>query len=104
MEDTNELARVTARLFWIISRKLGTANVSRIDKTRTVIINSMTVHERSHPHVIKGSRRRRIAAGSGTTVQDVNRLLKQFDQMKKMMKMIGRKGKMKQMLSAGQFM
>lgn len=68
------------------------------------IINSMTAHERSHPHVIKGSRRKRIAAGSGTAVQDVNRLLKQFEQMKKMMKVIGRKGKMKRMLAAGQFM
>ncbi|MBW1803207.1 MAG: signal recognition particle protein [Deltaproteobacteria bacterium] len=68
------------------------------------IINSMTAQERSHPHVIKGSRRRRIASGSGTTVQDVNRLLKQFEQMKKMMKVIGRKGKMKRMLAAGQFM
>jgi len=68
------------------------------------IVNSMTSHERAHPHIIKGSRRRRIAAGSGTTVQDVNRLLKQFEQMKKMMKMVGRKGKMKRMLSAGQFM
>ncbi len=68
------------------------------------IINSMTPHERAHPHVIKGSRRRRIAAGSGTTVQDVNRLLKQFDQMTKMMKIAGRKGALKRMLSAGQFM
>jgi len=68
------------------------------------IINSMTTHERAHPHVIKGSRRRRIAKGSGTTVQEVNRLLKQFDQMKKMMKVFGRKGKLKRMLSAGQFM
>jgi len=68
------------------------------------IVDSMTPHERAHPHIIKGSRRRRIAAGSGTTVQDVNRLLKQFDQMKKMMKVMGRKGKLKRMLSAGQFM
>jgi signal recognition particle subunit SRP54 len=50
------------------------------------IIKSMTPWERSHPHEINGSRRKRIARGSGTTVQDVNRLLKQFDQTKKMMK------------------
>ncbi len=50
------------------------------------IINSMTRQERSFPQVIKGSRKRRIAVGSGTQVQDVNRLLKQFAQMQKMMK------------------
>lgn len=50
------------------------------------IIKSMTPWERSHPHEINGSRRKRIARGSGTTVQDVNRLLKQFEQTKKMMK------------------
>jgi signal recognition particle subunit SRP54 len=56
------------------------------------IINSMTAHERRYPGVIKGSRRRRIAAGSGTQVQDVNRLLKQFMQMQKMMKKMSKGG------------
>jgi len=56
------------------------------------IINSMTPHERSFPAVINGSRRRRIAAGSGTQVQDVNRLLKQHMQMQKMMKKMSRGG------------
>jgi signal recognition particle subunit SRP54 len=56
------------------------------------IINSMTEKERSFPAVIKGSRRRRIAAGSGTQVQDVNRLLKQHLQMQKMMKKMSRGG------------
>lgn len=50
------------------------------------IVNSMTPHEREFPAVIKGSRKKRIAAGSGTQVQDVNKLLKQFTQMQKMMK------------------
>lgn len=50
------------------------------------IISSMTPHEREYPDVLKGSRKRRIAAGSGVQVQDVNRLLKQFTQMQKMMK------------------
>jgi signal recognition particle subunit SRP54 len=59
------------------------------------IINSMTVGERRNPNVIDGSRRRRIARGSGTTVQEVNALLKQFDQVKKMMKNIGKLGKMR---------
>lgn len=50
------------------------------------IIQSMTAEERSRPSIINGSRRKRIAFGSGTTVQDVNRLLKQFEEMQKMMK------------------
>jgi signal recognition particle subunit SRP54 len=56
------------------------------------IINSMTREERRKYRIINGSRRRRIAAGSGTTVQDVNRLLKNFSQMKKMMGRFSRKG------------
>ncbi|MBF7083593.1 signal recognition particle protein [Desulfallas sp. Bu1-1] len=52
------------------------------------IINSMTPWERENPHEIKGNRRKRIARGSGTTVQDVNRLLKQFEQTKKMMRQL----------------
>ena len=51
------------------------------------IIQSMTPYEREHPEIINGSRRQRIAKGSGTSVQDVNRLLKQFDSTRKMMKM-----------------
>ena len=50
------------------------------------IINSMTFSERGNPKILNGSRRKRIARGSGTSVQDVNRLLKQFDEMKKMMR------------------
>ena len=49
------------------------------------IIHSMTPYERTHPEVLNGSRRQRIARGSGTTIQDVNRLLKQFEQTRKMM-------------------
>jgi signal recognition particle subunit SRP54 len=56
------------------------------------IINSMTAEERRFPDIIKGSRKRRIAAGSGTQVQDVNRLLKQFDQMQRMMKKMSKGG------------
>jgi signal recognition particle subunit SRP54 len=56
------------------------------------IINSMTVEERQKPKVLNGSRRKRIARGSGTSVQDVNRLIKQFSEMQRMMSMINRKG------------
>jgi signal recognition particle subunit SRP54 len=54
------------------------------------IINSMTAHERTHHEVINGSRRKRIARGSGTTVQEVNNLLRQYAQMKKMFKQMGK--------------
>ena len=62
------------------------------------VISSMTLHERRYPGVIKGSRKRRIAKGSGTQVQDVNRLLKQFTRMQKMMKRMRGKGGMARML------
>lgn len=57
------------------------------------IIDSMTVKERRRPKVINGSRRKRIAAGSGTSVQEVNRLLKQFARTQKLMKKLGKKGR-----------
>ncbi len=62
-------------------------------KRVTAIIDSMTVQERRRPQILDGSRRLRIAKGSGTTVQEVNRLLKQFQQVKKMMKVMNRGGK-----------
>ena len=65
---------------------------------RTIaIINSMTPHERKFPAVIKGSRKRRIATGSGVQVQDINKLMKQHAQMSKTMKKMA-KGGMKKML------
>ncbi len=62
------------------------------------IINSMTPKERRIPKIIAGSRKRRIALGSGTQIQDVNRLLKQFMQMQKMMQKMSKPGGMKQMM------
>ena len=61
------------------------------------IIRSMTTQERNNPQVLNGTRRKRIAMGSGTSIQEVNKLVKQFDQVRKMMKMMsgGGKGKMK---------
>ena len=63
-------------------------------KSVEAIIYSMTPAERESPDIINGSRRKRIAMGSGTTIQDVNRLLKQFDESKKMMRMLSKGGKM----------
>ena len=78
-----------------LSGKLKGADLNvdekQIERTRAIIL-SMTPQERRNPDIIKGSRRKRIAAGSGTTVQDVNRLLNQFEQTKNMMKMF-RSGK-----------
>ncbi|WP_046168362.1 signal recognition particle protein [Chromobacterium vaccinii] len=62
------------------------------------IINSMTMEERRKPELLKASRKRRIAAGSGVTVQEVNRLLNQFEQMQKMMKQFSSKGGMMKMM------
>ena len=67
-------------------------------KSIEAIINSMTPKERTHPEILNGSRRQRIARGSGTTLQEVNRLLKQFDETRKMMKKVTG-SKMGQMMS-----
>ncbi|MCY0801692.1 signal recognition particle protein [Providencia rettgeri] len=81
--------------------QLPDAVKSQMDDKITVrmeaIINSMTRKEREKPEIIKGSRKRRIAAGSGTTVQEVNRLLKQFDDMQRMMKKMKKGGLAKMM-------
>ena len=63
------------------------------------IINSMTPKERRKPEIIKASRKRRIAAGAGVSVQEVNKLLKQFEQSRDMMKMM-KKGGMAKMMRA----
>lgn len=67
-------------------------------KQMGVIIDSMTPHERHFPDVLNGSRKQRIAKGSGTQVTDINRLLKQHKQMQKMMKKVTRKGGMQKMM------
>jgi signal recognition particle subunit SRP54 len=64
------------------------------------IIQSMTPHERSNPQVLNGNRRKRIAEGSGTNIQEVNKLIKQFEQTSKMMKMMGDKNKMAQLMKS----
>ena len=74
------------------SRQTGTSTwISRPPMRQRIeaIISSMTREERGEPSLINGSRRKRIAAGSGTKVSDVNQLLKQFAEMQKMMKQMG---------------
>ena len=73
------------------AKKMGLTNVKIDPKDMAhieAIVLSMTPKERRHPEIIKASRKTRIAAGSGTSVQEVNKLLQQFDQMKKMMKQV----------------
>lgn len=67
-------------------------------KSVEAIIGSMTHKERSNPHIIDGSRKKRIALGSGNNIQEVNRLLKQFEDSKKMMRMMSNKTAMNQMM------
>ncbi len=74
----------------------GELNDKQFDRIEAMI-NSMTPHERSHPEIIKASRKRRIAAGSGVQVQELNRMLKQFTQMQKMMKKMSKGGMGKMM-------
>lgn len=74
------------------AKKMGLNNVNidpKIMKKTEAIILSMTLEERKNPSILKASRKKRIADGSGTTVTDVNRLLNQFEEMKKMMKLMG---------------
>ncbi len=76
-----------------MKQKLENANIDQsVFKRQQAIISSMTVKERRAPDIIKASRKKRIAAGSGTSVQDVNKLLKQFDDMSDMMKRLGKMG------------
>ncbi len=74
------------------TKKMGLNNVNidpKIMKRTEAIVLSMTPEERRNPSILKASRKKRIADGSGTTVADVNKLLTQFEEMKKMMKMMG---------------
>jgi signal recognition particle subunit SRP54 len=90
-----------------IQAQLEAAGQTDLDKTmlkrQAAIISSMTVKERRTPDIIKASRKRRIASGSGTSVQEINRLLKQFDDMSSMMKRmskLGQKGLMRNGIGA----
>lgn len=83
-------------------KNLPAGAASQLDEKQFVkmeaIINSMTPKEREFPDLLKGSRKKRIAAGSGTEVQDINKLLKQFTQMQKMMKQMSGKGGLMKMM------
>ncbi|MFA9420284.1 MAG: signal recognition particle protein [Gammaproteobacteria bacterium] len=81
-----------------VSQAMKDPAQTRQMKRMVAIINSMTPQERRKPELINGSRKRRVAGGSGTQIQDINRLLKQHKQMQKMMKKMGSKGGMANMM------
>jgi len=85
-----------------VKKQLDEANLDdRVLKRQRAIISSMTPKERRSPKVLDGKRKRRIAAGSGTKPEDVNRLLKMHRQMADMMKMMGKRGGMMQRMMGG---
>ncbi len=85
-----------------MDKALKGVNVDEKNFTRVeAIVLSMTKAERNNPKILNGTRRKRIADGSGTTIQDVNRLLKQFEEMNKMMKGFARGNKMKLLQNLG---
>jgi signal recognition particle subunit SRP54 len=87
-----------------MAAKAGQMDMDKAEKDigrKQGIIHSMTPQERSKPELIKATRKRRIAAGAGVQVQDVNRMLKEFEQMQDMMKKMSGGGMMKMMKKLG---
>ena len=115
MKQMGGLSSLMDKLPTQIAAKAGEMDMGKIEKDiarKQGIIHSMTLKERSKPEIIKATRKRRIAAGAGVQVQDVNRLLKEFEQMQDMMKkmqggglmkMMKRMGAMKGMMGGGGF-
>ena len=97
MQQLKKMGNLDQLLSMVPGMNTGALKGAQVDEKQMAkieaIILSMTPEERYRPDVINGSRRRRIANGSGTTVEDVNKLLRQFDQMKKMMKQFSNMGK-----------
>ncbi len=96
LKKMGPLSQVMGMLPGMSKLPVGDAEIDDQLPKIEAIIRSMTPQERNDPSIIKGRRRARIAAGSGTTIQEVNKLVKQFDQVRKMVKqMSGGKGKMR---------
>ena len=93
IQQMNKMGGLAALMDKLPAQLAGSVNAAQLQDGKQMrriegIINSMTPQERARPELIKASRKRRIAAGSGVPVQEVNRLLNQFEQMQKMMKMM----------------
>jgi signal recognition particle subunit SRP54 len=104
MKKMGGLSSLLDKLPTQLAAKAGEADLQRAEKDirrKEGIICAMTPHERRHPEIIKASRKRRIAAGAGVHVQEVNRLLKEFEQMQAMMKKMKGGGLMKMMKRLG---
>jgi signal recognition particle subunit SRP54 len=99
MQSMGGLASLVDKLPMNIPKGVDTGVGEAQLRRQVAVIDSMTPRERRYPRLIDGSRKRRIAAGAGVQVQDVNRLLKQFTQMQKMMKKLGKGGLGKMMRS-----
>ena len=97
LRQLKKMGNLNQLLSMIPGMNAGALKDAQVDEKQMVrieaIILSMTRQERMRPEIINGSRRKRIAAGSGTTVEDINKLLKQFEQMKKTMKQFSGMGK-----------
>ena len=97
MRNLKKMGNLDQILGMLPGMKTGALKDAQIDENAMVrteaIILSMTKKERTYPETINGSRRKRIALGSGTSVEEVNKLLKQFEQMKKMMKQFSNMGR-----------
>lgn len=104
MQNMGGLANLIDKLPGAGKLKAGAAQLGQADRSvrqQMAIIDSMTPAERRRPELINGSRKRRIASGSGTGIPDVNRLLKQFTRMQKMMRKMGKGGLQKLMRGMG---
>lgn len=106
MDKMGGMSQLLGKLPGVSSTALLASAKNQLDGKVTVqlraIIYSMTAKERRSPELIQGSRKRRIALGSGTQIQDVNRLLKQFTQMQKMMKRFAKPGNLSKLLQGFQ--
>ena len=104
MKQMGGLSSLMDKLPSHMSAKAGAMDMDKVEKDigrKQGIIHSMTPKERSKPELIKATRKRRIAAGAGVQVQDVNRMLKEFEQMQDMMKKMSGGGMMKMMKRMG---
>ncbi len=104
MKQMGGLSSLMDKLPSQLTAKAGSMDMDKVEKDigrKQGIIHSMTLKERSKPEIIKATRKRRIAAGAGVQVQDVNRMLKEFEQMQDMMKKMSGGGMMKMMKRMG---
>jgi signal recognition particle subunit SRP54 len=104
MKQMGGLSSLMDKLPTQLAAQAGQMDMDKVERDvrrKEGIINSMTKLERRKPEIIKATRKRRIAAGAGVQVQDVNRLLKEFEQMQDMMKKMKGGGLMKMMKRMG---